>query len=81
MTSCTCGHSKEEHGGDPDYPGATDCVECECIAYEVAYESKGDNHPPPKAVPTERTKREDLPGHTLLSPTSQRRRIRPKPRT
>lgn len=40
---CTCGHSEEEHGNDPEYPGSTACqaiVEdgtdepCECVAFE-----------------------------------------------
>ena len=31
---CTCGHSPEEHGHDPKYPGSTSCTECDCIAYE-----------------------------------------------
>lgn len=37
--TCTCGHSQEEHGHDPKYPGSTACQECEdpeCIAYEAA---------------------------------------------
>jgi|HubBroStandDraft_4_1064222.scaffolds.fasta_scaffold389942_3 hypothetical protein len=33
-TACTCGHSVEEHGKDPKYPGSTSCRECACIAYE-----------------------------------------------
>ena len=41
--ACTCGHSEEEHGHDPKYPGSTACTEpsffspkrrCACIAYE-----------------------------------------------
>jgi hypothetical protein len=34
--ACECGHSKEEHGNDPKYPGSTACTEedCQCIAYE-----------------------------------------------
>lgn len=33
--TCTCGHAREEHGHDPEYPGWTACTECtECIAYE-----------------------------------------------
>lgn len=32
---CVCGHSKEEHGGDPKFPGYTGCSECDCIAYEA----------------------------------------------
>lgn len=36
MNSCTCGHSIEEHGGDPKYPRSTICHAdgCDCIAYE-----------------------------------------------
>jgi hypothetical protein len=33
-TACTCGHSVEEHGNDPEFPGSTACDECDCIAYE-----------------------------------------------
>jgi hypothetical protein len=35
---CTCGHTLEEHGGDPDVPGSTACniEECECAAFEEA---------------------------------------------
>jgi len=32
--ACTCGHSPEEHGHDPRYPGSTSCTECDCVAYE-----------------------------------------------
>jgi hypothetical protein len=34
--ACTCGHSEEEHGHDPKYPGSTACTEkdCDCIAFE-----------------------------------------------
>jgi hypothetical protein len=39
--ACTCGHSKEEHGHDPEYPGSTACQAefergeaCDCIAFE-----------------------------------------------
>jgi hypothetical protein len=31
---CACGHSPEEHGHDPKYPGSTACMECDCIAYD-----------------------------------------------
>lgn len=34
---CVCGHAREEHGQDPDYPGSAGCRECgtdDCIAYE-----------------------------------------------
>jgi hypothetical protein len=34
--ACTCGHSHEEHGGDPKYPGSTACDECDCVAYECS---------------------------------------------
>jgi hypothetical protein len=36
---CVCGHSEEEHGGDPLYPS---CVECECIHYEPEEEHEDD---------------------------------------
>lgn len=34
--ACTCGHSEEEHGHDPKFPGSTACHadDCDCIAYE-----------------------------------------------
>lgn len=32
--TCTCGHTLEEHGNDPDYASSTACTECACIAYE-----------------------------------------------
>lgn len=35
---CHCGHTPEEHGREPAYPGSTACRECpegDCIAYEV----------------------------------------------
>ena len=35
MPPCTCGHTTEEHGHDPDFPGSTACAECECIAYDA----------------------------------------------
>lgn len=37
MLPCTCGHSPEEHGDDPKYPGSTACsaADCDCIAYEA----------------------------------------------
>lgn len=34
MNPCVCGHSREEHGNDPMYPGSDGCSECSCIAYE-----------------------------------------------
>jgi hypothetical protein len=36
--TCNCGHALEEHGGDPAFPGATNCnvEECDCFAYELA---------------------------------------------
>jgi hypothetical protein len=34
---CTCGHVKDEHGGDEEYPGSTACNvdECDCTAFEA----------------------------------------------
>lgn len=40
--ACACGHSIDEHGDDPKYPGSTACNarddwpsgRCGCIAYE-----------------------------------------------
>lgn len=36
METCVCGHDKDEHGGDPEYPGSTACNDetCHCIAFE-----------------------------------------------
>jgi len=36
LQNCTCGHTGEEHGGDPKYPGSTACSidDCDCIAFE-----------------------------------------------
>lgn len=36
-TTCTCGDVLDEHGGDPEYPGATSCnvKDCECVAFEA----------------------------------------------
>jgi hypothetical protein len=35
-SACACGHSKEEHGHDPVYPGSSACAVdgCACVAYE-----------------------------------------------
>lgn len=35
--TCYCGHVRDEHGGDPDYPTNSGCnVEgCHCIAFEA----------------------------------------------
>jgi hypothetical protein len=38
--TCTCGHSIEEHGDDPEHPGSTACIACGCIAYEEDDEDK-----------------------------------------
>jgi hypothetical protein len=40
--TCVCGHAKEEHGGDKEYPGSTSCVECGCIAYESDKSAKDE---------------------------------------
>lgn len=32
--ACVCGHSIEEHGGDPAHSGSMACTECDCIHYE-----------------------------------------------
>lgn len=34
--TCACGHARDEHGGDPQYPGSTACsvFNCDCVAYE-----------------------------------------------
>lgn len=34
--ACMCGHSEEEHGHDPDYPGSSACTveDCDCVAYD-----------------------------------------------
>lgn len=43
LEPCVCGHSVEEHGDDPKYPGSMACniEECGCIHYE-ADESEDD---------------------------------------
>lgn len=35
---CTCGDMKDEHGGDPEFPGSTACNidTCDCVAFEEA---------------------------------------------
>jgi len=40
--ACTCGHSEEEHGHDPEYPGSTSCTEtdCDCISFESDEENE-----------------------------------------
>lgn len=37
LEPCMCGHSVEEHGNDPKYPGSIACTGkgCDCIAYEA----------------------------------------------
>lgn len=41
MQPCTCGHTIEEHGGDPGYPGSMACTECDCIHYEAFEDDDG----------------------------------------
>lgn len=33
---CACGHSLDDHGHDPKFPGSTACRDddCDCIAFE-----------------------------------------------
>jgi hypothetical protein len=38
MTACICGHTIEEHGDKPGYPGSMACKVCDCIAYEASEE-------------------------------------------
>lgn len=40
---CTCGHTEEEHGGDPIYKGSTACQvdDCDCTSFEADEESEG----------------------------------------
>ena len=54
---CYCGHTEEEHGHDPKYPGSTACTEpslfaegghgdlrrCTCIAYEEEADDEPTN--------------------------------------
>lgn len=41
--ACACGHSEEEHGHDPKYPGSTACTECkDCVAFESDEEDEED---------------------------------------
>ncbi|HXU23042.1 MAG TPA: hypothetical protein VN697_03320 [Tepidiformaceae bacterium] len=34
---CVCGDVRDEHGGDPNYPGSTSCScdGCDCLAFEM----------------------------------------------
>lgn len=41
---CVCGHSHEDHGHDPEFPGSTACHhqdlfdlvdDCDCIAFDA----------------------------------------------
>ena len=36
MTTFTCGHDEEEHGGDLEFPDSSKCNvdDCDCICYE-----------------------------------------------
>lgn len=31
---CACGHVKDEHGGDRQYPGSSACQICSCVAFD-----------------------------------------------
>ena len=35
--TCVCGHTEDEHGGDPQYPGSSKCNvdDCECVCFEA----------------------------------------------
>lgn len=41
--TCYCGHVKDEHGSDPDYPGSTACMieNCNCVAFDHNSEADG----------------------------------------
>jgi hypothetical protein len=41
--TCACGHVKDEHGQDKDFPGSMACNvdDCDCIAYEHEPEESG----------------------------------------
>lgn len=43
--TCCCGHTFEEHGGDPQFPGATNCQidDCGCCCFEDAGEDEGED--------------------------------------
>jgi hypothetical protein len=43
---CVCGHAKEDHGYNQDYPGSTECLECECFAYEANEDDDMDGDEP-----------------------------------
>lgn len=46
MLMCVCGHPKDEHGNDPEYPGSTACqhtTTCDCIAFELDEEASEDS--------------------------------------
>lgn len=35
--TCACDHVRDEHGGDPDYPGSTACAidGCDCVCFDA----------------------------------------------
>lgn len=37
--TCICGHARDDHGHDPEYPGSTACRDddCDCIAFEADF--------------------------------------------
>lgn len=49
--ACVCGHAPEEHVWDPNYPAATDCTECDCIAYECDRDHDESGEPCPRRPP------------------------------
>lgn len=63
--ACVCGHSEEEHGNDPDFPGSTACQTCmglvgfggeenyagwECIAFEEDENDEDDKRRTEEAI-------------------------------
>jgi hypothetical protein len=42
---CVCGHAKDDHGNDPEYPGSTACNHkgCDCIAFEEDEEAPAED--------------------------------------
>lgn len=45
MKNCTCGHTEDEHGGIPEYPGSSKCNvdDCDCDCWEWDGEEESDD--------------------------------------
>ena len=40
---CKCGHSRGNHGVDPDWPGHTNCDLCSCVEFEPESSEEEDD--------------------------------------